>query len=160
LIWNPAEANSEACTLKAREAAKKFNFELVEKTVGRTDEVKDALAALLNSGIDLFFTSGDNTVILASATLAQILMEHNIPYFTNDPADIERGAFFSVGADYHSVGVETAKMAIRVIEGESPKDIPIREYVPETIGVSVKLADRYGVKIPDAYLAKAAVIRR
>ena len=160
LLWNPSEANSEACTLKAREAAKKFNFELVEKTVGRTDEVKDALAALLHTGIDLFFTSGDNTVILASATLAQILREQKIPYFTNDPADIDRGAFFSIGADYYSVGVETAKMAIRVIEGESPKDIPIREFVPETIGVSLKLADLYGVRIPDAYLANAAVIRR
>ena len=160
LVWNPSEANSEACTLKARDAAKKFNFELVEKTVGRTDEVKDALSALLNTGIDLFFTSGDNTVILASATVARILESHKIPYFTNDPADIERGAFFSIGADYHSVGVETAKMAIRVIEGEAPKEIPIREFVPETIGLSLKLAGDYGVTIPETYLKKASVVKR
>jgi putative ABC transport system permease protein len=156
LVWNPSEANSEACTLKARAAARKYHFELVEKTVSRTDEVKDAVAALINSGIDLFFTSGDNTVILTQATVAQILQEHKIPYFTNDPSDIERGAFFSIGADYYQVGVETAKMAIRVISGEAPQNIPIREYVPEVTGIHQGLVLLYGVTIPDKLKKKAA----
>jgi len=160
LVWNPSEANSEACTLKARAAAKKYSFELVEKTVTRTDEVKDAAMAVINEGVDVFFTSGDNTVIVASATVAQVMKEHKVPYFTNDPSDLERGAFFSVGADYFQVGVETAKMAIRVIEGEDPKNIPIREYVPEAVGVSLPLAARYGVKISDEYLKKAIVVKR
>ena len=159
-IWNPSEANSEACTLKARQAAKKYNFELLEKTVGRTDEVKDALAACISNGIDIFFTSGDNTVILAQATIAQILQEHKIPYFTNDPTDIERGSFFSIGADYYQVGVETAKMAERVIGGEDPRNIPIMEFVPEKIGIHLGLAGKYGVKIPDSYVKKAAVVKR
>jgi putative ABC transport system permease protein len=156
LVWNPSEANSEACTLKARAAARKYHFELVEKTVSRTDEVKDAVAALINSGIDLFFTSGDNTVILTQATVAQILKEHKIPYFTNDPSDIERGAFFSIGADYYQVGVETAKMAVRVISGEAPQNIPIREYVPEVTGIHQGLVLLYGVTIPDELKKKAA----
>ncbi len=160
IVWNPSEANSEACTLKARAAARKYSFELVERTVTRTDEVKDAAMAVINSGVDVFFTSGDNTVILAQATVAQIMQGHKIPYFTNDPSDIERGAFFSIGADYYSVGVETAKMAVRVIEGEDPKNIPIREFVPEVIGISLILAERYGVTIPEYLRKKAKVLKR
>lgn len=160
LLWNPAEANSEACTLKAREAAGQFGFELVERTVSATSEVQDALAALVNDDIDLFFTSGDNTVILAFATVADTLKRRRIPYFTNDPTDIGRGSFFSVGADYYTVGVETAKMAARVIAGEDPKNIPIRNYAPEKIGINLELADLYGVTIPAGLVAKAAVVRR
>ncbi len=160
IVWNPAEANSEACTLKARTAARKYSFELVERTVTRTDEVKDAAMALINTGVDLFFTSGDNTVILAQAMVARIMQDNKIPYFTNDPTDIERGAFFSIGADYYSVGVETAKLAAGVIEGKDPKNIPIREFVPEIIGISQKLAARYGVTIPDDFKRKATVIKR
>ena len=160
LVWNPSEANSEACTLKARAAARKYHFELVERTVTRTDEVKDAAMAVINAGVDLFFTSGDNTVILTQATVAQIMQDHNIPYFTNDPSDIERGGFFSIGADYYQVGVETAKMAARVIDGEDPQNIPIREFVPEAVGVSLKLAARYGVTIPDDLMKKATVVKR
>lgn len=159
IVWSPAEANSEACTLKARAAARKYSFELMERTVTRTDEIKDAAMALVNAGIDLFFTSGDNNVILAQALVAQIMLNNKIPYFTNDPTDIERGAFFSIGADYYSVGVETAKMAACVIEGKDPKNIPIREFVPEVIGISLKQAANYGVIIPDNY-QKRAVIKR
>lgn len=160
IVWNPAEANSEACTLKARAAARKYSFELMERTVARTDEVKDAAMALINTGVDLFFTSGDNTVILTQVTVAQIMQEHKIPYFTNDPTDIERGAFFSIGADYYSVGVETAKMTACVIEGKDPKNIPIREFAPEAVGISLKLAKRYGVTIPNDLVKKAVVVKR
>jgi putative ABC transport system permease protein len=160
IIWNPAEANSEACTLKAREVAKKNNFNLIEKTVSTTDEVKDALSALLNEKIDIFLTSGDNTAMLAVVTIAAILKEHKIPYFTNDPTDIDRGAFFSIGADYFEVGVETAKIAERVISGEETKKIPIMNCVPEKIAVNAVLAKLYGATIPDNILKKAAVIKR
>ena len=160
IIWNPAEANSEACTLKARESAKKQGFKLIEKTVSTTDEVKDALSALLNENIDIFFTSGDNTAMLAVVTIAAILNEHKIPYFTNDPTDIDRGAFFSIGADYFEVGVETAKIAERVISGEKTKNIPIMDCVPEKIAVNAALAKFYGAIIPDSILKKAVVIKR
>jgi len=160
MVWNPAEANSEACTLKARQAAKKYGFELMERTVSTTDEVKDAVSALINRKIDIFYTAGDNTVILALVTVAGILKEQKIPYFTNDPTDIEQGAFFSIGADYYEVGVETAKMAARVIAGEETKNIPIRDLVPEKIGVNAGLAKRYGVTIPDGLLKKAAIVKR
>ena len=160
IIWNPAEVNSEACILKARPAAKAYHFELLEQTVNSTGEVKDALTSLLNKQIDLFFTSGDSTVVLALETIAEILKQYKIPYFTNSPSDVEHGAFFSIGADYYEVGVETAKIAQRVIQGENPKDIPIKEFVPEKIGISLSLAKLYGITIPESILKKAAVVKR
>jgi putative ABC transport system permease protein len=160
MIWNPAEANSEACTLKARSTAKEYGFQLIERTVSTTDEVKDALSAVLGQGVDLFFTSGDNTTILAMVTVADILKEHKVPYFTNNPSDVELGSFFSIGADYVEVGVEAAKMAERVIAGEHPKDIPIRDFVPEKIGINQALARLYRVTIPEELLKKAAVVKR
>jgi putative ABC transport system permease protein len=159
IAWNPSEANSEACILKAREMAKKYGFQLIERTVTSTDEVKDALTAILNKKIDIFFTSGDNTVILAVPTIASILKERRIPYFTNDPTDVERDAFFSIGADYYEVGAESAKMAERIMRGEMPQDIPIRDFVPEKIGVNTGLAALYGVVIPDSLLKKAAMVK-
>ena len=160
MIWNPAEANSEACTLKARDGARKYGFELLERTVHSTDEIKDALGALLSKKIDLFFTSGDNTVVLALETVAEILKGHRVPYFTNMPSHIEQGAFVSMGVDYYEVGVETARMAGRVIRGEDPGGIPIRDYVPEKMGVNLSLAKLYGLTVPEAVLKNAAMVKR
>lgn len=160
IIWNPAEACSEACTFKARDAARKYNLELLEATVSSTSEVKDALMALLNKEIDLFLTSGDNTVNMALETIASILKQNKIPYFTNAPSDIDRGSFISIGADYYQVGVETAKMAQQMINGEDPKDIPIREFVPEKMYVNLSLAGLYGLSIPGEFLKRATRVKR
>ncbi len=160
MVWNPGEANSEACTLKARAAAKEYGFELIERTVSTTDEVKDAVAAVLGKGIDLFFTSGDNTMILALVSVAGVLQSQRVPYFTNDPSDVERGAFFSIGADYFEVGVETAKMATRVIAGEETRNVPIREFVPEKVGINQALVKLYGATIPEGLFQKASVVKR
>lgn len=160
MVWNPGEACSEACTYKARDAAKKYGFELVESNVTGTGEVLDAVRALVKRGIDIFFTSGDNTVTLALQSIAEVLKDCRVPYFTNAPSDIERGAFVSIGADYFEVGRETARHARLVIEGKDPKDIPIKDFVPETMAVNLKLAGVYGIQVPEGFLSRAEKVKR
>ena len=160
IVWNPGEACSEACTFKARGAVQKYGFELMETTVSNTSEVLDAVKALINRGIDLFITSGDNTVNLALPSIAEILRHHKIPYFTNSPSDVEQGAFVSIGADYYEVGRETARHASLVINGKNPKDVPIKDFVPEKMAVNLKLAEVYGIKVPEAFLKRAEKVVR
>ena len=160
IVWNPGEACSEACTFKARGAAQKYGFELMETNVSNTSEVLDAVKALINRGIDLFITSGDNTVNLALPSIAEILRHHKIPYFTNSPSDVEQGTFVSIGADYYEVGRETARHASLVINGKNPKDVPIKDFVPEKMAVNLKLAEVYGIKVPETFLKRAEKVVR
>jgi len=160
IVWNPSEACSEACTYKAREAARKYNFELVEITVSSTGEVLDAVQTAISKKVDLFLTSGDNTVITALQSVAGVLKRHCIPYFTNTPMDVELGSLVSIGADYAEVGKATALMAERVINGENPKNIPINDYVPEKMYVNRALAKEYGISLPDAFLKRATWVKR
>lgn len=156
MIWNPAEACSEVCTIKARKAAAANGFELMESTVSSPAEIGDALRSLLSKKIDLFYTSGDNTVASVQKTINQILRKDKIPCFTNVPSDVESGAFVSIGADFYEVGQEIARVAGRVIAGESPKGIPIKEFAPEKIIVNVALAEEYGIRLPRKFLEQAA----
>jgi ABC-type uncharacterized transport system substrate-binding protein len=156
LVWNPAEACSEACTYKARDAAKTYGFELIEATVSGTGEVPDALRAVLNRQVDAFLTSGDNTVNLALQSIAQALKEKRIPFFTNTPTDVRHGALLSLGADHVEVGRETGRVAVRVIRGEDTKSIPISDFVPKKMAVNQALAKEYGIVLPADILRQAA----
>jgi putative ABC transport system permease protein len=160
LIWNPAEACSETCTIKTRKAAQKYGFDLLEANITGSSEVIEALRVLINKGIDVFFTSGDNSVNAAVESVAEVLKRRKIPYFTNCPADIDRGSFISIGADYYEVGRQTARMVIRVINGEDPRDIPINDYLPEKIYVNLSLARLYGIEVPEEFLRKASEVKR
>lgn len=158
IIWNPSEANSEFCTMAAREAAKKYNFKLIEKTVSNPNEIDNALKAVINDKIDIFLTSGDVTVETAVPSIAKELIKKKIPYFTNSPASIKFGPFLSIGADYHSVGVNAAKIAIRVINGEKPENIPIVKYVPEQFFINRTTARSINVKLDDSIIKKATKV--
>lgn len=160
IIWNPAEACSEACTYIARDVAQRYNFTLIEKNVSQTTEIVDALNSLISSGIDIYFTSGDNTVSLATPTIASICEKKKIPFFTNTYSDVELGAFATLGADYYEVGTETAKLAVRVIQGEPTVTLPIEKFVPEKIYINQSLAARLDIDIPESILSKANKVLR
>jgi len=158
IAWNPAEANSEVCTVNARNAAGVYGFDLIESTVSNTSEVMDAVRTLVSRGVDIFLTSGDNTVILALESIADLMKRKKIPYFTNSSTDINKGAFVSIGADYREVGVETGRVAEKVIKGEKPADISIKKYVPEKININIPLADLYGITVPEEFLKKCSKV--
>lgn len=160
IVWNPSDASSEVCTREARKAASTQGFELLEATVSNTGEVMDAVKSLLSRGIDLFFTSNDNTVALATVTTAGILRQRKIPFFSNSPVHVGMGAFMAIGADYEEVGKETAKVAKRIIAGENPKTIPISNFMVEKIYVNLELAKEYGIELPESLTARAANIKR
>jgi putative ABC transport system permease protein len=160
MIWNPAEACSEICTLKARKAAAAYGFELIESTVSGPAEIGDALRSLMSKEIDVFYTSGDNTVASVQKTVNQILRKAKIPCFTNVPSDVESGALVSIGADFYEVGQEIARVAARVIAGESPKDIPIKSFAPEKRWVNADIAKEYGIKLSQGFLDRAAQVIR
>ena len=160
MVWNPSEACSEACTIIAREAARKYGFELVEATVTGTSEVMDALNSVLDRGVDIFLTSGDNTVLIAIESVGEVLKKRKIPYFGNTPSDIYRGGLIAVGADYYDVGREVARVMQKVIAGADPKNIPIQDCVPIQIGVNLALAEEIGLELPESFLKRVARVRR
>ncbi|MDR3555418.1 MAG: ABC transporter substrate binding protein [Syntrophobacteraceae bacterium] len=160
MVWNPSEACSEASMHRARKAAPAYGFELVEATAGSTGEVLDAVKSLAAKGIDLFFTSNDNTISLAVGSVAAFLHQQRIPYFSNTPVHVEQGAFLAIGADYEEVGKETGRMTREVVSGKSPKTIPILEFVPERVYINRGLANEYGVKLPQPLAEHATFIKR
>lgn len=160
MLWNPAEANSEICTNMAREAAKKYGFELKERIVTNTNEIEEALKSVIVDGVDIFFTSGDVTVSMAVPSIAATLLKKGIPYFTNTPADIKDNVFICLGADYFEVGEEAAKILERVIKGEKTVDIPIQLFVPENLSINLKIARGLNINIPEKIISTASKVVR
>jgi len=160
MLWNPAEQCSEACTEKARIAAKKYGFNLIELTVSSTGETIEALNGLLNKRIDIFLTSGDNTVTLAVPNIAKVLRKKKIPYYTNTFSDVESGAMISLGADYYEVGKKTGEVFKKVYKSKDIKNIPIENFVPESLSLNLKVAEEIGIKIPNDVVKKANKILR
>ena len=136
VVWNPAEANSEASTRLARTACKTMDIELVESTVESSTSVLDATKALLLQGVDAFWVGGDATVAVSLESLIAAARDAGIPVFTNMPSDVKQGVVFALGADYFEVGRSGGLLAGRVLGGADPAGIAVENFVPEQLAIN------------------------
>jgi putative ABC transport system permease protein len=158
VVYNPAEACSEACMEKLRISAKKHGFILKEKSITATGEVLEAVSSLMNDGIDVFITAGDNTVKAAMTSIIKVADKAGIPCFTDNPYEVKKGFTGAVGANYFEVGVKVAEQAEKVIKGIKPKNIPINNFCPDAAGMNLKLIAKYKGKMPSELKSKAALV--
>jgi ABC-type uncharacterized transport system substrate-binding protein len=143
VAWNPAESNSEASTLMAREVCKQLDIELVEVTVESSSAVLEAAKALAAQEVEAIWAGGDSTVAAALDTLIGTASDAGIPLFTNMPSDVKQGALFSLGADYYEVGRESGLLAGRVLNGEATADIPVENFVPEQLAINSAVLPKF-----------------
>ncbi|HEV8004083.1 MAG TPA: ABC transporter substrate-binding protein [Planctomycetaceae bacterium] len=146
VVWNPAESNSEASTLLAREVCKKLHIELIEVTIDSSSAVQDAARALVSRQVQAIWAGGDATVAGALDTLIGSAREGGIPVFTNMPSDVKAGALFSLGADYFEVGRAGGLLAARVLKGADPAKIPVENYAPEVLALNLVARDLFRSK--------------
>ncbi len=131
IAWNPAESNSAAFTVKAREACRTLGLTLLEANVENTSGVAEAVRSLASRGAQALFVGGDNTMMSAIAAAIAAARTARIPVFTIMPGAADRGTLFDVGLDFHELGRLTGVLAARVLGGLDPATLPIRDVLDE-----------------------------
>ncbi|MBK5297956.1 MAG: ABC transporter substrate-binding protein [Vicinamibacteria bacterium] len=163
VAWNPAESNSEAFTLRAREACRQLGLTLLEANVDSSAAVTEAVQSLVARGAQALWVGGDNTMMSTIGSAIATARTSRIPVFTIMPGAPDRGTLFDIGLDFHELGRIGGLLAGRVLRGEDPATIPIRDVqdeVPRRMVVNtVALAGlRDPWQIPDAAMAGATVV--
>ncbi len=151
-LYNSSEANSIKVIQVGRECAKKKGLELVETSVVNSSEVFQAISALCMRKIDAVWVTGDNTALQAISSIIKVCKEYKIPLILNDVDYVKEGALAAVGIGWYSTGVHTAPFVARVLNGESPANIPIENFVEESIIINQEIAATLGVVFPKKYL--------
>jgi len=162
VVWNPSEASSEACVIKARNKCKELGIELIEANTENSVGVPEAARSLVARGVQALWYGGDSTVEVAIDSLVKVAWESKIPVFNNNPAGTKRGVFFGLGADYYEVGALAGNLASQIFKGLDPADVRIENIVPERLAFNIEalkgLKDPW--RIPPALLAKGASARK
>src|SRR5262245_11856981 len=160
VAWNPSESNSIGYVGQARKAAQELQIELLEVHVDNSSSVLEAASSLASRGAQALGVRGDNTVISALSSVLSAGKKARIPVFTIVPGDPKRGSILDLGANFHEVGKLTGKMAVDILRGADPAQIPVRDFSPKRLVIN-KLAIN-GLKdpwrIPDDVAASAEIL--
>lgn len=140
VAWNPAEVNSEICTRRAREVSKELGMTLVEAPIESAKDVPEAANSLVVRGAQAIWTGGDATIVPAIDALVGVATKAGIPVFSNMAGQVEHGTTFDLGANYQEVGAEGGRLVARLLDGEDPAGIPVRNYMPESLLLNTKAA--------------------
>ncbi|GFN22060.1 MAG: ABC transporter substrate-binding protein [Thermoanaerobacteraceae bacterium] len=154
VIYNSSEVNSQVQVAIAKEEAGALGLTIVEAPVTSTTEVVQATQSLVGR-VEAIYVPTDNTVVSAISGVLQVAEEHKIPVLAGESNTVEAGALATIGIDYYKLGQQTGEMALRVLKGEKPQDMPIERQRDLSIVVNAKAAEAFGVTIPEDLKAKA-----
>lgn len=147
-LYNTSEENSRISLKRIKRFGEPLGFEIVDKGITNINEVGQGIDVLLEE-IDVLYIPGDN-IVTASMNLISIKSkEKNIPIITSDGDQFKLGGLATDAIDFKKLGYITGQMAIKVFEGESPKNIPIEILKNTEIMINGELAKKYNVTIPD-----------
>jgi putative ABC transport system substrate-binding protein len=159
-IYNAGEMNSVVQIDVAKEACEELGLKLIEVSVSNSSEVLMAAQSLAGR-VEAIYIVTDNTVVSALESVIDVCNRHKIALIVADPSTVDKGALASYGIDYFSLGKKSGEVALKVIDGTKPADIPMQMISdPKDLQFVVNLdaAEKIGITVSDAILDEADVI--
>jgi len=152
--YNPGEANAVTLVKLLKEKAAPLGMEIVEAPAPKSADVQAAAQSLVGKA-DVIYVPTDNTIVSALESVIGVGTDNKLPVFAGDTDSVKRGAIAAVGFDYYDVGRQTGKIVARILKGEKPGDIAVQGVEITQLFVNPGAAQKMGVTIPEAVIAKA-----
>lgn len=153
IVYSSGEVNSEVQVAAAEEAAGELGLKIEKAAVSNSSEVQQAAESLK---VDAYYVPTDNNVVAGLEGLIQVAEKNQTPVISSDEGSVERGAIAANTVNYEQQGKDVADMAIKILEGAKPADMPVQVQKKFDLNVNEAAAKRMGVTIPASVLDRAA----
>lgn len=145
IIYNSSEANSEIQANLAIDALEANGVEAEIATVTSTNDVQQVLSSLA-SKVDALYIPTDNTLASTADTVGEIALEYQLPVVAGSTEQVEAGGLATYGINYESLGRQTAKMAIEIIENNAaPENLAVELSNHLELFVNEEMAESLGI---------------
>lgn len=125
ILYSLGEANSQIMVHKMKASLEEQGFHPTLLGIHTESEIAAAVHSIARKSQALI-TPADNLVATAMPLLVKETLKHKLPFIVSDPLCVFQGALAAVGADYHTLGEQTAVLAQRVLfQQESPEGVGI-----------------------------------
>ncbi len=158
MVYNTGEANSLAVIEDAKDYCDLNGITVVESTITNSSELAQAAQNLVGK-VDAIFTPIDNTVAEAMPVLADVAKENKIPIYTGADSLVKDGGFATVGVNYTNLGTETGKIAVEVLNGKVPSEIPYKVLDDLNVVINETTAEACGIEIPEDIKSTATLVK-
>jgi putative ABC transport system substrate-binding protein len=158
VIYNAGETNSVVLVDALKQECSPLGVEVVEATIDNSSGVFQAAKSLVGR-CEAVYIPLDNTVVSALESAIKVCEESDLPLFSGDTDSVARGTVAAVAVDYYKMGVQTADIALRILEqGQDPAVMPVETIRDVVLHVNQRAAANMGIAIPEKMLLRAAKV--
>jgi len=154
-LWTPYELNSEYYLDLARQYSKELGISVISVPVSSQRDVFFAAQKLAVKNIDAIYQISDNTINASFEDLSEVADEYILPLFGGFLLATRFGACAALGWDFFEMGYKTGKIAIRVKNGENPRQIPFQSMKKARLFLNLGAAEKQGVAFSKEILERA-----
>ena len=153
-VYSAGEVNSTIVLDELKAAASKVNVQVVPVAVQRSADIGTA-ARSLNGKVQAIYISEDNAVVSAYEALHKAAQESKIPVIAADKDTVKRGALAAYAVNQYDIGVETGKIAARILRGEKAGTIATHSVSKMELSLNQKTAQELGISLPESVVNQA-----
>ncbi len=146
LLYSPGEMASVSGLEAFKNSCKKLQIKVHAIPVNSVSEVSDASLMLCSKNIDAICQMPDTYTIPGFSSIVKVSRNEKVPLFCFITSQVEMGAIAAIAGDYVQQGVEIADIAIRVINGVSPSEIPFSRIKQIKTVINPKASEVYGLE--------------
>lgn len=155
IMYTTSEVNSLSAIEEYKAAAPQYGFEIVESGISTGSDIPLAADNLLEK-VDCINNLTDNTVVSALPVILDKAAKKNIPVFGSEVEQVKIGCLATMGLDYFDLGVQTGKMAAKVLSGEKKAGEIKFEIIEEfAFYGNNAVAENLGITLPEDLVSNA-----
>lgn len=160
ILYSTAEANDNALVTMMKQAARQSGMTVTAIPIDQSRDIPVAMQAFYKT-VDFIYVGGSGAIQPALPIIASESNKMGIPVFNLDEAAVQDNMVLaSFGVNYHQVGMNTGKLIVSVLEGQSiasiaPNNPSLKDYQGF---VSLKNATQLGLHLPKN-LPKTTIVR-
>ncbi len=148
--------DSKQVIVEARRVCRNIGIELVPELIYSEKEIPEAIETLAQE-VDGLWAVADTIIFTPPSTQYILLytLRNGFPFMGLSPSFVKAGALFTLACDHKDVGRQAGELALRVLSGEEPSQVPIS--IPRMIYLCLNLrtADQINLKIPKKIVSVA-----
>ena len=156
IVYTVSEPNSVSAIAEYEAKCGDYGFEVKPIGVTAQSEVTQAIDTLLGEQVDCFSNLTDNTVVGVLGAILEKTDEAGIPVYGSEIEQMKNGCVAGAGIDYVKLGIQTGKMAAKVLTGEATcADLPYEIIEDYDLYLNTDALDAMGIAVPDSVAAAA-----
>jgi putative tryptophan/tyrosine transport system substrate-binding protein len=160
IIYNPNNRMSVEAAALAREAARQFGVQLVERQATSVEELRQRVGALKAKEADAYFYISDAMVMSQAQLVIDMAMSKKLPTMFSEQNLVAMGGLASYGQNFHETGRLSAKYVQKIMTGAPPGDLRVEIVDKFELVINLKTAKQIGLTIPPNVLARADKVIR